>query len=796
AHQANQVRRVPEGRMLIFEMSLEERVEGSVVKSRSALAISALRRLLRGRSKPVDETDGKAFPTGQTFASTFVADEKLYGLVRKDVAREHGLIDDDNFPTEVDTAFDRAGELNGRVEANRQAQLETEIRLERGYEHLYTLLTEADGIGDGATAATRLSELAERYQQAVGRLSEDLVEHAVQRDADQQLSEQYARAKQNAQSLLAWHQRTPAERGDTPKPELYEPHEAEASPKTVRHPVAGTGDGLLTPTPDEAQPALPRYLDADLRKLAVSAASFGGAWAGGRVPPRHQLLRELLKADALREKLSGRRQERDAAQRAGDVDLAALRGGQIAYLQQALEDTVTSAGETLREFNRRIDALLETADNPAPQDDDAAGMARDTVRHLLDGGDLSVLAGEVADRRQAHERARNNRPADGGSADAGLLLDRANRLAHDLRPARVRDAATRVAEQLPEPSVMPPTRSAAELTDPQRRAAHQLENPSQGALHRDEKTEAPTHYEEGDGRGYDVHDPHDPHDTENPGLTKGEGLPLALAAGLDALHASGDWHGRPYADGTARQIAAQVRGTMSDQALREPELAATWYGPELGDTFTPEDLDAAGLTGRLDDRHQREFAQDGVLHGDLRLAPRASGDARHAPGRGGYRVPLVPDEKAALLSRQLLRGGDAEIGGLAEAGYDNAASDYVPQLFANRHAVNVRVVIPGQGDLVYRPWRPDAAPDAAPGRPTVHLLLDDGAFKALIPRSPRELPEETDPRHSPNGVPERENAGPAPRDHDPVATPSRTEAESPAPRTHGATPGTPGGHAG
>ncbi|KOG91328.1 hypothetical protein ADK38_03805, partial [Streptomyces varsoviensis] len=408
-HQAHQVRRVPQGRMLIFEMSLEGRVEGSVVQSRSAAAISALRRFLRGRSKPVDETDGKAFPTGQVFASTFVTGEKLYGLVQKDVAREYGLIDDDTFPAEVDTAFDRAGELNGKVEANRQARLDTEIRLERGYEHLYTLLAEADGIGDEATAAARLPE---RYQQAVGRLAEDLVDHAVQRDADRRLSEQYARAKQNALSLLAWHQRTPAERGDTPKPEPYEPNEqhepygVETSPETVRHPVADIGDGLLTPTPDEAQPALPRYLDADLRKLAVNAASFGGAWAGGRVPPQHQLLRELFKADALREKLSVRRQEWDAARRAGDEDLAALRGGQIAYLQQALEDTVTSAGATLREFNRRVDALLEMADNPAPQDGDAAGMARDTVRHLLDGGDLSVLAGEVADRRQAHERAR------------------------------------------------------------------------------------------------------------------------------------------------------------------------------------------------------------------------------------------------------------------------------------------------------------------------------------------------------------------------------------------------------
>ncbi|KOG91298.1 hypothetical protein ADK38_03940, partial [Streptomyces varsoviensis] len=391
-------------------------------------------------------------------------------------------------------------------------------------------------------------------------------------------------------------------------------------------------------------------------------------------------------------------------------------------------------------------------------------------------------------------QARNNLPADDGSTEAGLLLDRGHRLAHDLRPARVRDAAMRVAEQLPEPSALPPTRSTAELTEPQRRAAHQLENPPQGALHHDEKTKAPTHYEDADGNGYDVHDPHD---TEHPELTKGEGLPLSLAAGLDALHASGDWHGRPYADGTepqtAPQIAAHVREAMSDQALREPELAATWYGPELGDTFTPEDLDAAGLTGRLDDRHQREFAQDGVLHGDLRLAPRASGDARHAPDRGGYRVPLLPDEKAALLSRQLLRGGDAEIGGLAEAGYDNAASDYVPQLFANRHAAVSYT--PGQGALVYRPWRPDAAPDAGPGRPTVHLLLDDGAFKALIPRSPRGLPEETDPRHSPNGVPERENAGP-PRDQAPVATPSRTKAENPASPTQDATPGTPGGDAG
>ncbi|MEU4897267.1 hypothetical protein AB0B12_32285 [Streptomyces sp. NPDC044780] len=128
-----------------------------------------------------------------------------------------------------------------------------------------------------------------------------------------------------------------------------------------------------------------------------------------------------------------------------------------------------------------------------------------------------------------------------------------------------------------------------------------------------------------------------------------------------------------------------MRGALARALRQRPGLADTWAGPEPGDVCTPEDLAAAGLDGALNPAHQAEFDQDGVLHTN---------------------VPLTPDQKATLLVRQLERDGAATVAAVPRAGWHNAASDYVPQLFADLHGVDVHVVIPGPGELVY----PSGAP--------------------------------------------------------------------------------------
>ncbi|MFI1400950.1 nucleic acid/nucleotide deaminase domain-containing protein [Streptomyces sp. NPDC020681] len=717
-------------RMVVYEIPIDQRVEARVTKSRLKRFTDALTHALRGltrgsvrRPRQATQAVARSSADRARFAASITSKNRLVVLVPERLARAHGLLGTDRFPEAVTAAYDRVKELDTKIREAWDTYQSVVIAVERDYEELYEILREPDA-----------QRRKERYDKVAPRLVDHEIERARRRDAHDRLTDEYRKARLDAREQLEWYQRDDAGRGDSRPPVAYEP---DHGTDPAGYPLAAPDDAA-TRTADRG-PA--PYDDEQIRELAAEAESPGGIWPGA-VPPRHLALREAIKAHAIAEALRVKQHELSEAQDAGDGDMAQLHRAEAAYLERARTQATEARDRMTRAIQQGMSEL----------DDVPAGHLNKGRVIDVRPGEVEALRAEVRHQRRALRSAEEAAQQQPVHAALALLPSRAahashakraerlttkrleaasealaersahvQRLQEQLRRAKVQQAVadfTRAHEPALAPSAFPPTALATDRPEAERRALEErelLNKPVVFEAGRDTVEGPVTHYTDLEGTVYDVLDPHH---AEHPEATRGEGLPLALYAAQRAAL-------RPKEDPRAHisaQTARNVRAALARQLRKDGEEQAawlrsafteggTWLQPEPGrDVFTEDDLEAAGLDD-LEPQHEAEFTQDGTLHSE---------------------VPLRHVARIELLARQLERSGSAGFPDADRAGYDNAATDYIPLLFARAYGVEAHVVLPGQGVLVFHPDSP--APRRRSDLLRVHVLLDEDTFTALIPR--------------------------------------------------------------
>ncbi|WP_137022870.1 lonely Cys domain-containing protein, partial [Streptomyces albus] len=181
---------------------------------------------------------------------------------------------------------------------------------------------------------------------------------------------------------------------------------------------------------------------------------------------------------------------------------------------------------------------------------------------------------------------------------------------------------------------------------------------------------------------------------------------------------------RTHTDGTALDAAA-LRRAFADtvEALPPESPLLAYFSPDETDTFTSAELDAAALDLGTDTPQRREFDALGVI-------PHSAGD-RPSPDRR-YQ-PLSPDQRRGLAAAQLRRAADAA----DETGWNHSAADLLPALAARRYGVGVRVV---REDGTYQDFPPDPSRPLADDAERVVLYLADGHFQGVEARAVAEGP--------------------------------------------------------
>ncbi|MFJ1829581.1 hypothetical protein, partial [Streptomyces sp. NPDC088178] len=776
AHSASQAVSGDPERLALFRVPLDWRVEAQVTKHWLKTGTDALRHaaglLSRGGDKASDQGPQEQVHStakGSTTVQFNSPDGVLVGIPES-VARAHGLLDDTTLPQAVTEAYDHVKDLRKTIGETGKEYEAAAIRVERRYEELYEVIREADRArrtsGDEESGPHRTPEqLAESYRSAERRLIEQEIERVGLLAEHRRLLEELREAKTSAQEQLDWYQQAPDERDESTKPTPYEPdgekkadgdEDKPAPRRPLADPDASVDEFLAGADPDPVP--LP-YQDDSVTGLVSRAESDGGIWLGGAVPPLHAALREQLKIRALDEALREKKQELLAAQDANKhqdgrdaqeiQDLIALRRAELAYLRHARADAAAAAD--------RIDAAVAQKEHAAKE---AAARARrhpqfeepqkqaellaDEVARLHSGApvrttdDLTRHMNDAQARlREAQQRlAAAQENSDGPQSLTRLeerLVQEAAAHIEDLkRTAAVEQAALEFAQGL-EPSVFPEPPLTKNRGEAERRALEYLDildRPVQFEAGEDTGN-GPATYTDVDGTVYDVLDPHD---TITPENTKGEGLPLALNAGLLDLRSAG----APLAVlphvGLPADVAPQLRQALAAR-LREDganaaswlhssvEAGNTWLQPEPGrDVFTTEDLVASGLADRMEEEHRAEFRQDGVLHSN---------------------VPMSHEIRVELLARRLEQPDKLRLPGDDPAEHDYDDLYLVPTLFAREYGVEVHVVRPGVGVEILHPGGPDGP--RVPGTPKVTVVVEDQTVKALIPRRGTAVDNESEP---------------------------------------------------
>ncbi|WP_064273218.1 lonely Cys domain-containing protein [Streptomyces sp. RTd22] len=172
---------------------------------------------------------------------------------------------------------------------------------------------------------------------------------------------------------------------------------------------------------------------------------------------------------------------------------------------------------------------------------------------------------------------------------------------------------------------------------------------------------------------------------------------------------------RTGADG-APLHAAGLRNALADavEGLPDDSPLLAYFSPDETDTFTSAELDAAALDLGTDTPQRREFDALGVI-------PHSAGD-QPTPDRR-YR-PLSPAQRRGLAAAQLRRGADAA----NDTGWDHSAADLFPALAARAYGVGVRVV---RDDGTYRDFSPHPDRPLPSGAERVVLYLTDRHFRAV-----------------------------------------------------------------
>ncbi|WEH43419.1 lonely Cys domain-containing protein [Streptomyces sp. AM 2-1-1] len=218
-----------------------------------------------------------------------------------------------------------------------------------------------------------------------------------------------------------------------------------------------------------------------------------------------------------------------------------------------------------------------------------------------------------------------------------------------------------------------------------------------------------------------------------PPSANGDGFFRSLAEGLG--HHGPELLGAhsldPAAPSFTSDLLELLAGRLRTEVAGDPSLQA-FFAPDETDTFTQEDLDAAGIDLPPHSPERIEFEATG------RLSP--------------YRE-FLPAQLAELAARQLLRSA----GLTGESRWNHAASDVLPLLAARTFHVAVTVVTGRGGFQEFRPH-----PDTGAAVPQVVMYLDGGRYRYARPSG--DAPATTLPAPAPETTaPVPPADGPAPR---------------------------------
>ncbi|MFG2960185.1 lonely Cys domain-containing protein [Streptomyces sp. NPDC048291] len=183
--------------------------------------------------------------------------------------------------------------------------------------------------------------------------------------------------------------------------------------------------------------------------------------------------------------------------------------------------------------------------------------------------------------------------------------------------------------------------------------------------------------------------------------------------GRSFFHALGESLGRESAgdaDTLRREFADRLAALPDDSPL------LAYVTPDTKDTFTDDELRAAGVDLGTDTPQRREFDALGVLPHSA--GPQATPDQRHRP--------LTAAQRRAIAVAQLRRPAAADAAD--ETGWDHSAADVLASLAAQRFGVVVRVVA---ADGTFQDYGPDPDVPAAADAERVVLHLTDRHFRAV-----------------------------------------------------------------
>ncbi|WP_211301846.1 lonely Cys domain-containing protein, partial [Streptomyces sparsogenes] len=631
--------------------------------------------------------------------------------VREDVARQLGLITDDNFPETVAKAWDKVKDA-AKTWADEDAKY-------------WELRRDLPDLREAVEAARVARSVARRQH----------------REAQAAAGTEYAAARQDlVAATAAADAALTQDPGDFPAPvgdELRSATElAEGARQTLR-------DALLTDLTDDATPALRAAAEARLESARLALSEAEGLVGSIRRRERDRMEAEARRAFERRtaaadERVAG---ARDAAHAAAQAFRAAERAVEARITAvRSQERKAENAADALHHLRAQTDRLTRwhrLPEDPPSGEEDAvptrAGLPEPKVTDWEPG---KTERTENPARHSAKPKLARAPKLDSITEEPSAEPKSAPKSAPKPKPApKPPSGLAPIAEETPEDLTEELSEDLPEDLPESKAPAPDTSDP--GSTGDDTGTDRSDGSDTGTDRRHDTPDTMFREEPETSGTPPKYTEVTALRDGAPALKSpEGTTHrlldvpqgnsfyrafqralpaARTGGDG-APLDAAGLRNVLADavEGLPDDSPLLAYFSPDETDTFTAAELDTAALDLGTDTPQRREFDALGVI-------PHSAGDR---PGPERRYQPLSPAQRRGLAAAQLRRAANAA----NDTGWDHSAADLLPALAARTYGVGVRVV---REDGTYQDFSPNPDRPLPPGAERVVLYVADRHFRAV-----------------------------------------------------------------